>query len=243
MTAVEWEEFSDEDLEVEKEQLGPATKFWKPKVGINVVRFLPKLKGWPSLFKVTSEHWLTTPTGRINFTCPRSYGEPCDTCEHANDLRDAPDKASQDLAYDMFSKRNVYSRIVDRAEPNKGVQIYKFGKRMHDDLIELREDDGDFTHPVTGFDVKIKRKGTTKTDTKYKIKAGPQSELGNMEWIGELADLHNLFGKPTPREQLVEKIKKTIPVSMQGGGSTKALSSGDKAPTADDDLWGDEDDD
>jgi len=245
MTAqVEWEEFTEEDAKLEQEEMASGgTDFWKPKEGISIVRFLPKLKGWPKPFKVTREHYITTPTGRRNYTCPRVFNQPCVQCDHANKLRTSPKKQEQDLAYDLFSKKQVYARLIDRAEPDKGAQIYKFGKMVHGELMELFEDDGDFTHPIKGYDVKIKKVGTTRYDTKYKCKKGKVCELGNMEWIAEEADLHEKWGQPISQEDLAKKLEGTILGTMLDGlPAGEPVAQLPKGPTADDDVWGEDDD-
>jgi hypothetical protein len=60
---------------------------------------------------------------------------------------------------------------------------------------------GDFTHPEKGYDIKIKRKGTGKNDTEYKVypmKAGP---LGDLTWIDKQVDLTR-FGEVKPLEDI-----------------------------------------
>lgn len=245
---VEWEEFSDEDLKVEQEQMASGgVNYWKPSEGVNVLRFLPKLKGWPALFKVVREHYINTPTGRRNYVCPRVFNEQCAQCDYANELRGSPAKADQDLAYQLFSKKQVYARMVDRNDADKGVQIYKFGKGIHTDLMDLIEEEGDFTHPTKGYDVKIRRRGTTQFDTEYKVKSGKHCELGNMDWLGSDADLHTKFGQRISQEDLVKKLAGTVIADrvplLTSGGSQKKAAPAKELKTVDEDLWGDEDDD
>ena len=243
---VEWEEFSEEDLKVEQEAMASGgTDYWKAKEGISVVRFLPKLKGWPSLFKTVREHYINTPTGRRNYVCPRVFNEQCAQCDYANELRGSPVKADQDLAYSLFSKKQVYGRLIDRAEPDKGVQIYKFGKMVHSELTDLIEDDGDFTHPTTGYDVKLRRKGTTQFDTEYKCKKGKVCALGNMDWLAEEKDMHEMFGLRCKPEDLVKKLAGTViaarlPALLEGSADAPPP---EQTKSVEDDLWGDEDDD
>ncbi len=242
---VEWEEFSDEDLKVEQEQMaGGGTNYWKPKEGINIVRFLPKLKGWPTLFKVVREHYINTPTGRRNYTCPRVFNEQCGQCDYANELRGSQADADQKLAFSLFSKKQLYGRLIDRNDADKGVQIYKFGKMVWEELRDLLEDDGDFTHPTKGYDVKLRRRGTTQYDTEYKAKAGKHCELGDMEWLSVNSDMHEKFGLRVNAEDLAKKLAGTviadrIPAEL-GEKKEEKLPEG-KGIEAD--LWGDEDDD
>jgi hypothetical protein len=245
---VEWEEFSDEDLKLEEEAMeSGGVDYWKPKDGINVIRVLPKLKGWPGLFRHVREHYINTPTGRRNYVCPRVFNEQCAQCDYANELRGSPSKADQDLAYQLFSKKQVYTRLVDRAEPDKGVQIYKFGKMVHSELKDLLEEEGDFTHPVKGYDLKLRKKGSTQYDTEYKVKSGKHCELGNMDWLAEHADLHEKFGQRILPEDLAKKLAGTViadrlpDVALLAAGASTG-HSGKKTKSVEDDLWGDEDD-
>ena len=244
---VEWEEFSEEDLKVEQEQMASGgSSYWKPSEGVNLVRFLPKLKGWPALFKVVREHYINTPTGRRNYTCPRTFNEQCAQCDYANELRGSPAKADQDLAYSLFSKKQVYARIIDRNDADKGVQVYKFGKKVFEELTDLLEEEGDFTHPLKGYDVKIRRRGTTQYDTEYKCKSGKHCELGDMEWLSVESDLHTKFGQRVTHEDLVKKLAGTVIADrIPQLGSAPSESKKEKLPEGkglEEDLWGDEDD-
>jgi hypothetical protein len=160
-------------------EAGSAAEFMKLKPGRNVVRVLPPPQGKRSPFRTVYQHFIQTPTGPIVFVCPRlEKKEPCPACQKADELRGARNEEDQRLANELFARRRVFTNCIDRAEPEKGPKVLGFGKTIHEQLIALREDEdagGEFTHPISGFDIIIERAGSGKNDTKYSVRPARQS--------------------------------------------------------------------
>lgn len=179
-----------DDEQVEKDAAamqGGGSQFWKPEEGRNVIRFLPALADWETPFMVIPEHYVNIGEKFFNFVCPKAaMGKPCPVCDKASELY-AGSERDQKMAQRLFVKKQVYANIIDRKNEDAGPQVYKFGKTVWEGLKEIREDPdvgGDFTHPKTGFDIVVKRKGTG-IKTEYKVLPGKSQKLGNMDWIEE----------------------------------------------------------
>lgn len=155
------------------------TEWMKLKPGRNVVRVLPPPMGKRSPFRTIYQHFISSPTGPIVFVCPRlEQKQPCPACQKAEELRGARNEEDQRLANELFARRRVFCNVIDRAEPEKGPKVLGFGKTVHEQLIALREDEdagGEFTHPLSGFDIIIERAGTGKNDTKYSVRPARNS--------------------------------------------------------------------
>lgn len=196
-------ELEEADRE-EQENQNTGAEFMKLEVGRNVVRILPPPLGKKSPFRVVWTHYFTPPGAQtsISFACPaREAQKPCPMCDTADRLKASGNPADHERAKAFFARRRVYANVINRGNPETGVQILGFGKSIHDDLIALRKNPdwgGDFTHPETGFDIVIERKGTTKNDTEYKVYPKKQSPLGNLEWLENQPDLDKLSKVLTP---------------------------------------------
>lgn len=218
--------------------------FMKLNVGRNVVRFLPPPPGKRSPFVVTHQHYVEIPgtTSKVVFNCPRMSkpAKPCPVCARAEKLRANGNPVDRDRAYDLFPRRRVFANVIDRSCPEKGPLVLSFGKKIHEALIALRTDEdagGDFTHPITGFDLVIERKGTGKTDTEYKVmpargnsKLAP-SEAQMQEWIDSQADLGRYAIIHTP-EEIKAMIHKAAAEAQGLGGKAPALEGSGKAKAA-----------
>lgn len=180
--------------EEEEELKSTGGTFLKLGVGENMVRFLPPPVGQKTPFLLVWEHQLNLPDGSfVSFACPKRMGrKPCIVCQKADQLKATGNPADYERAQDLYPRRKVYANIIDRKDADAGPKILGFGKMIHDDIIAIRKDPdfgGDFTHPETGFDIKIVRQGTGRNDTKYKVKRTKQCPLGNLEWIAAQNDL------------------------------------------------------
>lgn len=193
----QWGSYEPEAAEAEQQELdklGGGT-FLKLKVGRNVVRILPPKVGQKSPFVITHQHVINIPgkENPLSFNCPRMMSkQPCPVCQKAEQLRSTGRQADYDAAGALLPRLRVYSNVIDRANPEAGPRILAMGKTIHEELVGLRNDQdagGDFTHPFDGFDIVIKRTGTTKNDTEYDVKpARENSALGDLSWIEMQSD-------------------------------------------------------
>lgn len=107
---------------------------------------------------------------------PSSFGMKCALTLKYEKLAKSKDEAERELAARMKPKRRFMGlgyrykdekgSEVDTAE---GVKPILLTNGQAQDLIDyfLDEEQGDFTHPLEGFDIKFKRTGKTQMDTEY----------------------------------------------------------------------------
>ena len=133
------------------------TNMWKPEAGQHSIRIVPTEDGDP--FK---DMWFHYGVGGQNFLCPKkNYSEHCPVCDFASQLwREGSaneDKESLKMAKDLFPRQRFMSPILVRGEETKGVQIWSYGKRAYETLIQLvlNPEYGDITDPDDGLDLVI----------------------------------------------------------------------------------------
>lgn len=195
--------------------------YLKLEVGDNYVRILPPPVGRKSPFFTAFQHFLELPgyPSPIIFNCPRMMARQfCPACAKSDKLRASQSKKDQDAARDFWAARRIFVNVIDRNDEDAGPKILGIGKTVHEALVKIRKDDpeeGDFTHPETGFDINIQRRGTGLKDTKYKvIPARRSTPLGNLDWISQqsdltaklevptLDDIKSMFAKDTSEQQI-----------------------------------------
>jgi len=122
--------------------------------------------------------------------------------------------------------------------------VWGFGSKTWEQLKALRQDTdvgGDFTHPQTGFDIRVTRKGTGQFDTEYTLLPGrPKPLTADAEllktWVASQHDLAE-FAVPPSYERIMEMVSPggaTQQAAPPGAGKLK----GKAEPEEDeDDPW------
>lgn len=188
-------------------------EWYKLKAGPNILRLLPPGPGGKSPFKVRWRHWVDLPGGQsVKFNCPKMMGGKfCPICEKAEQYKQSPEKAARDKGFAMSPSRRALFAAIDRTDPDRGPVIVDVpGTSVYDPLVSMRQDQrggGDFTHPISGFDVIIKRTGAGgKQGTNYEVLADRNNtQLADTveqmnEWILGQPDLSKYMTIPTPDE-------------------------------------------
>ena len=184
--------------------------FWKAPPDVKSrVRVMPPWSDDNIPYKEAAYHYgiVKVPTkdgGKrdVALVCPKkTYNQPCPICETAEELFKGGSKKDRELAKSLLSRRRYFYNIVDRADTDAGVFVYGCGITVHQDIqgIMLDPDWGDITDPDEGFDIIVDRKGSTRDDTSYKVRARRNpSPLGTTEemeeWLNSLYDLDALVG-------------------------------------------------
>lgn len=193
---VQWEEWTDEDAAEDKKRLDSGKAFFKPKEGRNILRFLPGVEGKP--FRIYYQHFLTFNDKKISFVCPAKVAEEglkpsaCPACAHAEKIMQTQGK---DAAKGWWSRKRVVANVIDRRAPERGPLRWDMPQSVYSDLLEIKENSGNFTDVKDGFDICVTRVGTG-LDTEYKVNASrknspaAEDEETLEEWAGNLVDLN-----------------------------------------------------
>ena len=185
-------ELEDVKAEAASAKGGDKAAFMNFQQGRNVIRFLPPLVGQKHPFFRYKQHYLNNGEKKVSFRCPRDVNKFCPACAHADKLRRTGNPADFKTAGDYFAKDRILAHVINRAQPELGVQIVGFGKSVYGQLLDLRSDQDtgvDYIHPITGNDVIVVKEGAG-FKTEYKVKLMPAaSQLGNLDWIDQQVDL------------------------------------------------------
>lgn len=168
-------------------------KLWVPKEGDNTVRILPPT--WEDASSIGYEVWVHGWIGPDNssFLClEKMKGQTCPICEERKDVANSDD---EELLNNLKPKKRVAMYIIDRAEENKGPQLWIMPWTVDRDIASVMLDSKDGVLPVDspdeGFDLsfsKEKKKGQQFFDyvgIKFARKPSPLSddESEAEEWL------------------------------------------------------------
>lgn len=222
----------------EAEKYGGGSDWYNLKDGPNVLRILPPKPGGKSPFMVRFRHWLDLPNGEsVKFNCPQKMaGQYCPICERADQLKKSADRNERDQGFSLSPQRQAIAVVIDRTDPDKGPLACQLpGKTVYDPLVNMRNDSrggGDYTHPINGFDVIIKRSGKGKKGTKYEVLPDRNnSQLAESieqmnEWIMGQPDIATFCAIPTAQE-ISDMIAEA---TGQGGNRSQQMQAPAPAP-------------
>ena len=189
-----WAPYTMDAADKISDDLKSGASFWKPEAGKkNVCRMLPALPGERYPYIVVWEHFVELPElgSKVRLACARVMAkQPCLGCAAAEKLSKTGNPIDRKAAEDMSARKRLYSSVVDRMEPDRGVLLWAFGVMIHGELKTLLQHKGDFTDPTEkGYDLIVDRKGSGRFDTEYKVIDGDRCALGDMSWLDQRHDL------------------------------------------------------
>jgi hypothetical protein len=201
-----WGSWNDDDAKKEKAQAEAKGGSFIKLGTKTVLRQLPPKAPMKSPFIITYQHFHKVNGVDVKCNCPRRMKKlPCPFCAKANKMLEEAgnNKQKQDAAKKWFPKLRVYAAAVDRNNEDKGPAVFAFGKVIYDQLLDIREDDGDYTSVGDGGqDIVVKKSGEGR-DTDYKVKLAqgksPLSEDAKQmdEWFEAYPDLTQYATVPT----------------------------------------------
>ena len=217
---VDWSDEDAREVKKQNDKENEGVIFRKFPVGKTVFRVLPKMRGatWgvgSTPYLKIWQHGLKTSDGKFIATeClwrgrPVSERQPCPICNYGNELSRSANPLDQERSRDYWAKAVLLFNAVIRdadAEPDemtvKMVQIgtgsiVKGIEALRNPPEDFDADDGevavfgDFSNPTDkGFDIIVRRKGTTMKDTTYEVKPSAHKSLG-AELMHLIADQHD----------------------------------------------------
>jgi len=180
--------------------------FWKPQDGDTVIRIVPTADGDP--FK---EYWFHYNLGKNpGFLSPKkNFGDSDPLDDFVRKLFNERSDDSIKMAKNLMARQRFFAPVIVRGEEERGVQIWGFGKRVYQDLLELvlNPDYGDVTDPESGTDLKItygKPPGaqfpvTNITPRRRSSVLSEDDELA-AQWLDTIPDFAGVFDRKTPEE-------------------------------------------
>lgn len=170
-----WGLYDDEAAQADVDALSSGgTPFWKAAEGKNMIRVCPPLPGHRSPIHIRAMHRLEDPTDSKNWAMvmcrKKAAGEPCAICEREEQYKRSEDPLDVKAAQEMWAKTSGLANIIDCTNATtlaKGPQLWDLKKGALDELKLMRDQFGDYSHPITGYLIVVVRQGTGQ-HTKYK---------------------------------------------------------------------------
>jgi hypothetical protein len=230
--------WTDEQVDRDEAEM-EAGDIYKMKSGSNIVRFIPPLPG-KNVFVRFKQHFITLPGNEfLVFVCPRFLkpAQSCPSCDKGDSLKMSRNSVDKNRAWKLYPTTRILGNGILRTTPELGPKVIPFGKKVHDQLVQLRRKYGDFTDPTPrGFDLDVMKTGQG-LNTEYNVQRETPSPLSKSveqinEWITKQHDLR-LFVPVLDPDEIAEKLGVSQAMSFPGvkGGSGGASS------TAEDDFF------
>lgn len=189
--------------EFESKESGPKVDhekvFWRPTVGKHQLRIVPSAFTPDYPFAELFFHY---DVGKYPMIALSNFGKQDPVEEFIKELRSTPDSDNWSLAAKLQPRQRTFAPVIVRGEEEMGVRLWGFGKTVYKSLLSLAEDEdiGDYTDPVTGFDMIVEQtpsKPYPETTVRIKPKQTPLSEdSAEVElWLKE---------QPNPKEVYTE---------------------------------------
>lgn len=174
---VKYAEYDDNEAAEDAKEAasGSGGKVLKFKVGKTTMRPVPSLPG-KRLKLMTHQHAVDVPgVGTVFLNCAKLMRkQECAVCKVEAKLMATKNSKDEARARKLRARPRFYMNVIVRGEEELGVRVAVFGKQINDQLVEIRQDvdeGGNYAHPVTGFDLIVRRKGTGQNDTEYTVTA------------------------------------------------------------------------
>ncbi len=225
-TLVEYDEWDDDTFEAESAKLRREATFGKDvkiPTGETTYRFLPAPKGKGSPFVIEASWWFDDPGGEGRFPV-------LDVAYHfktrdpiAEAIAEARTLGHHVEADEMEKARSktVRANVVIRGEEEQGAQRLSMSLAAYDELRQLRTDYGNFAHPATGFDVKIRRTGKERK-TRYKAIAVNRGDATPLEDMTLIERQHNIWDAiQLPDPDRMRRGKEAAVLLLGAGVATK----------------------
>lgn len=162
---------------------GPG-KFITCKEGITRVRVLPV--GEENEFAMEVVYFYLGIKDNMGVISPMTFNEKCAIMAAYKKLADSTNPDDREFAKKFKPQRKFFTPVIKYKDDNgkeidteMGPKLLLLTAGMYQEAIDLYldEDNGDFTNPINGYDLKIKRTGKGKMDTEYKVLTGKPSKL------------------------------------------------------------------
>ena len=163
------------------------------------------------------------------FISPKSLGLPCALYEKYEELKESKDEDDEGLMEKLKPKsRFVVPAILKKDKLGKevdeqtGVRLALIVKAAYQQLIDLflDEEQGDFTDPEKGYDIKLTRTGSGMTDTEYGIIPCKPSPLPKK--YNKIYNVEEMLQKVMPTYEETQKIlNKLLGTDDEDGGKKK----------------------
>ncbi len=169
---------------------------------------------------------------------PMTFGEPCALYEKYEELKASKDEGDKELAQALKPKRKFVVPCIKyldakgkKVDEKTGVRLAQLTVGQYQDLIDLflDDDNGDFTDPKYGYDIKITRTGSGQFDTEYSTLPGAKSPLNPK--FNKVQNIKEMLMKEIPSyEETQELLAKFLGEDDEAPKKKKKVRAGEALP-------------
>jgi hypothetical protein len=137
------------------EKIDYSTIFWKPKLGKQVVRIVPRKDNKDFPFYEISFHQYNA--FKKSVYCLENFGEKDPVVQLVKELYSENTADSKALAGKIKPRNKYFAQVVVRGEESMGVRLWEFNKTTYEKLLTLMadEDFGNIEDIVSGTDLTL----------------------------------------------------------------------------------------
>jgi len=211
-------------------------QLWKPAQGKHKIRVVPWKNSADGMPFLERRYYYIGDAPR--FLAPVQFGKPDPVNDLIKKCYASGKPEDRELAKLLHSKMAAYMALIDRADVEKGVQVWGFNSFVYQQLLAIFDEEGvgDYTDPENGFDLIV-----TISPSKRMFKGKPvmdmvpkasrtQTKLSDdpaqvAKWLEGQPNIDDLYPQKTTVE--IEQILNTWLAS----GATVKASAGDDEGT------------
>jgi len=137
------------------EKIDYSVLFWKPKLGKQVIRIVPRKANKDYPFAEVSFHQYNV--FKKSIYCLENFGEKDPVMELVKELYNENTDESKDLAKKIRPRTKYFAQVVVRGEEHLGTRLWEFNKTTYEKLLSIMADDdfGDVSDIVNGTDLTV----------------------------------------------------------------------------------------
>lgn len=137
------------------EKIDYTTIFWKPKLGKQVVRILPRKTNKDFPFSEVTFHQYNI--FKKNVYSLENFGEKDPVVQLVRELYDENTESSKELARKLKPRTKYFAQVLVRGEEGLGARLWEFNKTTYEKLLSVMADDdfGDIADVTNGTDLTV----------------------------------------------------------------------------------------
>lgn len=137
------------------EKIDYTTIFWKPKLGKQVVRILPRKSNKDFPFSEVTFHQYNI--FKKNVYSLENFGEKDPVVQLVRELYDENTDSSKELARKLKPRTKYFAQVLVRGEEGLGARLWEFNKTTYEKLLSIMADDdfGDIADVTNGTDLTV----------------------------------------------------------------------------------------
>ena len=137
------------------EKIDYTTIFWKPKLGKQVVRILPRKSNKDFPFSEVTFHQYNI--FKKNVFSLENFGEKDPVVQLVRELYDENTESSKELARKLKPRTKYFAQVLVRGEEGLGARLWEFNKTTYEKLLSIMADDdfGDVSDVTEGTDLTV----------------------------------------------------------------------------------------